>query len=197
MTTSESEALRSAKRELRRSARARIAAMSHAERKDADAAIAERLRTLLDSLDVAFVVAYLALPDEARLDAFLAAAGRRGLAIFAPVVARKGEMSVGTWRPGIDLVADGEGVPSPALEADFPAGKGLVVVPGRVFDTEGGRLGRGLGYYDRFLAERGVGSVIAGAAYECQVTEHVPGEPHDVRVDLLVTEAGLRDFRSP
>jgi 5-formyltetrahydrofolate cyclo-ligase len=170
--------------------------LTHDERTNADAAISQRLLELLDSLEVSFVVAYLALPDENRLDEFLAGTASRGLPVFAPIVARKGELSLGAWRPGLDLVADREGVPSPAAESVWPAGQGLVVVPGRVFDTEGGRLGRGLGYYDRFLAERRGRSVVVGTAYECQVAERVPRETHDVRMDLLVTEGRLRDFRA-
>ncbi len=66
----------------------------------------------------------------------------------------------------------------------------LVVVPGLGFDLEGVRLGRGGGFYDRALANlRGATSVFAvGIAFEAQVTQRLPYDAWDQRVDLIVTE---------
>lgn len=65
----------------------------------------------------------------------------------------------------------------------------LIVVPGRVFDEKGQRLGRGAGYYDRFFAKDGVRAVAAALAFDCQIVEEVPIEPHDHPMDLIVTES--------
>ncbi len=64
----------------------------------------------------------------------------------------------------------------------------LVLVPGLAFDASGNRLGRGAGYYDRFLARLRPSTVLIGLAFECQVFESVPVEPHDRPVDFVVTE---------
>lgn len=71
---------------------------------------------------------------------------------------------------------------------------GLVLVPGHAFDRTGGRLGRGAGYYDRSLAKCGEvpgRSILVGVAFACQVVDHVPMDSLDVRMDAIVTEAGL------
>jgi 5-formyltetrahydrofolate cyclo-ligase len=65
----------------------------------------------------------------------------------------------------------------------------LVVVPGVAFDAEGRRLGRGGGYYDATLALLPRGAARLGVAFEIQVVPAVPEEPHDVRLDGVVTEA--------
>jgi 5-formyltetrahydrofolate cyclo-ligase len=69
----------------------------------------------------------------------------------------------------------------------------LILVPGVAFDRQGGRIGYGRGYYDKFLAScRAVNHFphTIAAAFEVQVVDAVPIEPHDVRIDTLVTEAG-------
>jgi 5-formyltetrahydrofolate cyclo-ligase len=63
----------------------------------------------------------------------------------------------------------------------------LVLVPGVGFDWFGHRLGRGRGYYDRLLAGARGGK--CGVAFEEQVMEAIPVEPHDVSMDCIVTPA--------
>lgn len=61
----------------------------------------------------------------------------------------------------------------------------LVLVPGVAFDLAGRRLGRGKGFYDRLLAE--VRGHKCGVAFDEQIIAEVPEEPHDVRVDSILT----------
>ncbi|HSU54065.1 MAG TPA: 5-formyltetrahydrofolate cyclo-ligase, partial [Candidatus Dormibacteraeota bacterium] len=61
----------------------------------------------------------------------------------------------------------------------------LVLVPGIAFDLQGRRLGRGKGFYDRLLAE--VRGTTCGVAFDEQIVPEVPVEPHDKRVDCILT----------
>ena len=61
----------------------------------------------------------------------------------------------------------------------------LVLVPGVAFDLQGCRLGRGLGFYDRILAE--ASGIKCGVAYDFQLLEKIPVEPHDAKVDFIFT----------
>lgn len=65
-----------------------------------------------------------------------------------------------------------------------------VIVPGLAFDPEGGRLGRGAGFYDRSLAgcEVPFRGLRVGLAYDFQMRKSVPSEAHDVRMDVIVTD---------
>jgi len=67
----------------------------------------------------------------------------------------------------------------------------LVVVPGVAFDAAGWRLGRGHGYYDRFLRGLGGGSLAVGLAFSWQMVPEVPVDAWDVPVDAVVTEEGI------
>ena len=94
-------------------------------------------------------------------------------------------MSVGRY--DIEEPADGE--PWPADNID------LIVVPGLAFDTSGGRLGKGGGFYDRFLVQPGMHALTCAVAFAEQMIETVPAEPHDRRVDMLVTDEAVLRFQ--
>lgn len=61
----------------------------------------------------------------------------------------------------------------------------LIVVPGVAYDLKGNRLGRGKGFYDRLLAETQATKV--GVAYDFQIVDDIPVEPHDVSIDILIS----------
>ncbi len=64
----------------------------------------------------------------------------------------------------------------------------LVVVPGLAFDRKGYRVGRGKGFYDRFLARKEFKGVRCALCYHEQVIDAVPYEPHDMPMHLIVTD---------
>lgn len=94
------------------------------------------------------------------------------------------------------------GVPEPdpanTSEWDLSIPPDIVLVPGLAFNEQGGRLGYGGGYYDRLYAKlRKAGGTLTtlwiGFAYEQQViAEPLPMEPHDLRLNALATDAGVR-----
>ena len=81
--------------------------------------------------------------------------------------------------------------PGPAVECVGPGLLDLVLVPGMAFTRAGVRLGRGGGFYDRFLARGELRAVRIGVCFEWQIRVEIPEESHDLRVDRVVTEAGV------
>jgi 5-formyltetrahydrofolate cyclo-ligase len=82
------------------------------------------------------------------------------------------------------------GIPEPdaSCEVIDPGLADFIIVPGIAFDETGKRIGYGKGFYDRTLHHlEGTGKLI-GFCYDCQVVETIVGEPHDVTMDLLITE---------
>jgi len=73
----------------------------------------------------------------------------------------------------------------PGREVD-PRSFDLVLVPLLAFDRSGGRLGFGRGYYDSLLAECACPKL--GLAYSFQESPSVPAEPHDEKLDIVITE---------
>lgn len=62
----------------------------------------------------------------------------------------------------------------------------MIVVPGVAFDRKGVRLGRGRGFYDRLL--QNAKAIKVGIGYEFQLVDDLPSEPHDVPMDMVITE---------
>jgi 5-formyltetrahydrofolate cyclo-ligase len=91
--------------------------------------------------------------------------------------------------------ASGKEVAMPEDEVDA-AWPDVVIVPGVAFTVNGDRLGQGGGWYDRFLAAIGPGCTTIGVGFDIQLVERLPVEPHDVRLDHVVTESGMAS-RSP
>lgn len=79
--------------------------------------------------------------------------------------------------------------PDPAVGLRIPPEQiEIVILPGAAFDTQGGRLGYGGGYYDRFLARLAPQALRVGLAFEMQLVPVIPLCSHDQKLDLLVTE---------
>ena len=64
----------------------------------------------------------------------------------------------------------------------------LAIIPGTAFDTRGGRIGQGTGYYDRFIPTLNITTRKVALAFECQMVSQVPMEPSDKYVDIIITE---------
>ncbi len=83
------------------------------------------------------------------------------------------------------------GVKEPAEGRPIPLGElDLIVTPGVAFDVMLGRLGRGGGFYDRFLSQPGLRAKAkrCGVCFDFQVVERLPAETHDVALDAIVTD---------
>ena len=98
------------------------------------------------------------------------------------------------WRPGDRLALDAAGIAAPLASAPEIA-PDLVICPVLAFDSSGGRLGQGGGYYDRTLARLREGAkkpVVVGLAFSTQQVEAVPRLAHDQKMDAILTETGYR-----
>lgn len=115
-----------------------------------------------------------------------------GVGVALPVaLSREGHLQFRRWIPGETLAPDAVGVPAPPQGAAVVR-PNVVVTPLLAFDRRGGRLGQGGGHYDRTLANlRASGPVfVLGLAYAGQEVDEIPMEPHDQRLDAILTEAG-------
>jgi len=115
-----------------------------------------------------------------------------GAALALPVAARReAALEFRLWSPGDPLAPDAAGVLSPTGAAPAVRPQ-LVIAPLLAFDRRGGRLGQGGGHYDRTLQNlRAAGPVfVLGLAFAGQELAAIPAEPHDQRLDAILTEAG-------
>lgn len=92
-----------------------------------------------------------------------------------------------------DLLPGPLGAHEPVGDIPAPPAN-LVLVPGLAFDLAGNRLGRGGGFYDRFLETLSLPRpTLCGVCFSCQIAPVVPCESHDARVDFLLSESGFQE----
>lgn len=65
----------------------------------------------------------------------------------------------------------------------------MIIVPAVAYDRSGNRLGRGKGFYDRLLSSTKATTV--GVAYDFQLYDELPTEPHDIPVDMVITQSAV------
>jgi 5-formyltetrahydrofolate cyclo-ligase len=117
-----------------------------------------------------------------------------GALLFYPRVMEEGKLFFYRFVDGDGWVRGKFGNPEPEVSSGkkgIQRGFDLVVVPGVAFDRRGSRLGRGCGYYDRFLSGLGGTAVTAGLAFSGQIVKEVPVDTWDIPVDVVVTEDGV------
>ncbi len=93
-----------------------------------------------------------------------------------------------------DLVPGAYNIPEPGEETLRPLEPqkiDLLIVPGVGFDLEGGRLGYGGGYYDRFFERLKPGVPLVALAFEMQILPGIPLDQWDRRVDIIITETRI------
>ncbi len=187
------------KRELRREVAARLGTLAPGEFAGRGRRAMERLAALEEYAVAGGVLLYASMPDEIDTSWLIDAALAAGKRVFLPLCdGSRDEMSAvrigdreSDLRPGRFGILEPRG----GLPACAPGEIDFVLVPGRAFDAECRRLGRGRGFYDRFLSEAASGGACsAAAALDLQVFPEVPAGDHDLPVDIVVTES--REFRA-
>jgi len=180
------------KRSTRAAARSARRGIAPDVRADASAAIGGLIERLPEVESISTALVYGAMPDEVDAAPLIAALRARGVRIALPRV--DGERLTLHWHEEDAPLATGAfGLTEPVPEAPpaDPAEIDLVIVPGVAFDAACNRLGMGAGYYDRLLAEM-PRAVTVGVAFDEQVVDEVPCEPHDRPLDAVVTPSGVR-----
>lgn len=175
------------KSELRAKIRARLEKISPAVRAVESIELCERLKTQMPSAHT--ILFFAPLPDELDVWPVLELSLALGVNCALPFFdAKKKTYGAKTIEKlATDIVTGKFGVREPASTcAEIPLDKfDLVLVPGLAFDPQGNRLGRGTGFYDRILSA--ASGIKCGVGYDIQLLENLPTEPHDAKVDFVLT----------
>jgi 5-formyltetrahydrofolate cyclo-ligase len=113
-----------------------------------------------------------------------------GKNVYVPVV-NGNEIQVSKIGRLEDLSPGRFGIPEPAFDnvnIVEPDILDVIIVPGVSFSSNGARLGRGGGYYDRFLSKISVKAAVIGICYNNQIENSIPEYENDIRVHEVITE---------
>ncbi len=154
--------------------------------------LSEKLFFHLESLPAfqkaKIILLYHSLKDEVRTHSFIEK-WKEEKTILLPVVDGD-NLKLRIYKSLSDLKTGAYGIEEPTgcLFTEYEK-IDLAIIPGISFDAHGNRLGRGKGYYDRLLPN--IKAYKIGICFEFQVAEEIPVEPHDTKMDLVITENGL------
>lgn len=172
------------KEDIRRSVKARKCLLNESERTDAAESVFSRLEQLAAFMLADNILLYHSLPDELSTRSFLDKWASRKR-FFLPRVNgvnldilpyERSRLHLGSFH--IEEPDGDDTVPVESIE--------MVIVPAVAYDRRGNRVGRGRGYYDRLLAE--TKAVKVGVGYDFQLVDEIDSDPHDVPVDIVITQ---------
>lgn len=132
------------------------------------------------------ILLYHSLKDEVQTHLFIEKWKERKQILLPVVVGDILELREYTGLHDLKIGAYGIEEPTGKLFTDYDR-IDLAIIPGVSFDKEGNRLGRGKGYYDRLLPSIKQACKI-GICYSFQLSEHIPCEPHDIKMNRVYTE---------
>jgi 5-formyltetrahydrofolate cyclo-ligase len=131
------------------------------------------------------VMAFYPLDDEVNIIPLLEKFNKEGKKVLLPVVVNDKDLVLRIYKGKEKMRAGVLGIYNPSGENYYDYDSiDAVLVPGQAFDKKGHRLGRGKGYYDRFLAK--LSNVYTRAVcFPYQIVNEVPVEPYDVIIDYV------------
>lgn len=133
------------------------------------------------------VMLYCALPDEVDTRELLNHCIEKGKKVLLPKVTGETTMELRQYTGNDDLAVGAFGILEPT-GATFNAFDTIevAVIPGMAFDSNGNRLGRGKGYYDRFLSMLPARIYKIGVCFDFQKFEHIPTATNDIQMDCVI-----------
>ncbi len=171
-------------------------ALPAATRTEFSLSMADHAGDAIDFDPGTIVSGFLPIRSEADIRPLMALLKARGARLCLPIVQDKTTIVFRELVPGAELIDTGFGTRGPGPEAAVLDPE-ILLVPLSAFDATGNRIGYGAGHYDRAIArllQKGMEPRLIGIAFDCQEVAEVPAEPHDVRLQAILTESGLRTF---
>ncbi len=175
------------KKELRQKVRLLKKQYTEEQLKELSYDIIRKLLELPNVREANTIVLYCSLPDEVyTLDAIhlLKDAGKK---ILLPAVISETDMELREYHNDNDLKKGYFNILEPCGTPYYNySAIDTIIVPGMGFDKEGNRLGRGKGYYDRFL-ERVKGAKKIGICFPFQYFDSIQADEHDIKMDIVIS----------
>lgn len=146
----------------------------------------KKLLSMPEVADAEIILMYYSLPDEVNTHESVELLARQGKTVLLPKVIDGENMEIRVYEKPGDLTKGSYGIMEPdgKLFTDY-ARIATAVVPGMSFDKGNNRLGRGKGYYDRFLKKIPQAYKI-GVCFDFQKEKNIPHEENDIKMDTVI-----------
>ena len=188
-----------AKAAVRKHLREVLAAMSDSDRHQKSLAGCSLVAASPEFAAARVVMLFLSNPTEIDTAPLALKSWQHGKTVVVPKVSwdQRRMLPVEITSLNTGMTTTGPGVREPISGQPIPVSFiDLVIVPGLGFTPSGHRIGRGMGFYDRFLAQPEFLGVSCGLGFDEQVIEELPVLDHDMPLSMLATDRGIRRFAS-
>lgn len=172
------------KRNIRKAVRAEIKKLSAEDKATLSSQIFNKIATIKEIENASVIALFTSLPDEPQTDDFIKQLLLQNQHIVVPRIEGEDmnfyDISKGVAVGAYNIMEPIATTPIEPREID------AMIVPGVAFTREGARLGRGKGFYDKYLSRSGFRAYTIGVCYPCQIVESLPTEPHDKIIDRVI-----------
>ena len=180
------------KTQIRTNMRALLKNLPADERRQRSLAACELLAGTREFRNAQMIMLFLSMLSEIETSSLALKAWQEGKSIAVPRVdwesRRMDPLEIRSLDTGLQTVAQGYRQPIEGTVVSLGL-IDIVIIPGLAFDRKGFRVGRGRGFYDRFLAQQDFQGVRCALCFQEQIlTEDIPRESHDIPMDLIVTD---------
>ncbi|MFP4106386.1 MAG: 5-formyltetrahydrofolate cyclo-ligase [Phycisphaerae bacterium] len=182
------------KKHLRTEMKARLADIPPQERAEKSYAACRALLDTAEFRAAESVMLYVPIPGEVDIAELALHAWQAGKTVLLPKVSWEQRHMIAIEIDSLEtgLVKNRHGLREPSAGEPWPVERiGMIAVPGLAYDTRGHRLGRGGGFYDRFLSQPNLRAHTCGIAFSEQIVDRVPVRDHDHPVSMIATEKGI------
>ncbi|HOX54709.1 MAG TPA: 5-formyltetrahydrofolate cyclo-ligase [Candidatus Omnitrophota bacterium] len=179
----------SGKQQLRASMLSQLSKLKEVDRADKSFSIQQKLFETLEFKKAKIILFYASLKTEVETDRMIKEAQAQGKLIGLPVVLEKNLVPFLAKDFPKNLHLGPYDIRQPKKEFSHPvslADIDLVIVPGIAFDNSCNRLGRGKGYYDRFLKTLPKETATIGLAFDFQIVDNLPHSSIDLPVNKII-----------
>jgi 5-formyltetrahydrofolate cyclo-ligase len=186
------------KAEIRKALRAKLAAITEQARHQKSIAACGNIIRTPEFKAARTVMLYLSTPSEVETAPLALRAWQEGKTVVVPKVSWDQRRMLPTEITSLHqtgMTTTGPGIREPIAGKPIPTEYiDLVIVPGLGFTPTGHRIGRGMGFYDRFLAQTDFLGLSVGLAFQEQIVDTLPILDHDMPLGMLVTDQSVRRF---
>ena len=173
--------------------------MSDADRHAKSLTVCGLIAATPEFLAARVIMLYLSTPLEVDTAPLALRAWQAGKTVVVPKVAwdQRRMLPVEITSLHDQMTSTGNGIKEPIAGRPMPVEFiDMVLVPGLGFTNNGFRIGRGMGFYDRFLAQSDFVGLSCGLAFSEQIVKELPLLDHDVPLSMLATDRGVARFAS-
>jgi 5-formyltetrahydrofolate cyclo-ligase len=186
--------LRMNKANTRKSITTTVSKMTEKQKRDASNEICQRLSAFASVTTADAILVYLPTKDEVDLQSLISLWIDESRTVCVPLIDWEAKTMRGGLLTSLDshkLVESKHSIQEPAEKHPLPSDCiDVIIVPGIGFDRGGGRLGRGGGFYDKFLGQSRP-PVVIGVCFDEQLVSCVPREQHDQEMNVVVTPSNV------